>query len=142
LTTQLVVDSSVAVKWFDEREENAAVALRLLEVFVDGAIEVIIPDLLFYEVGNVLLKKWPHDPYKVQKGLERLWHLPWLLFPLRDSLLTRTAEIAEQCGITFYDALFLVTAESSDIDLITADEKFLKKVGNFPFAKSLSAFQG
>ena len=139
---QLVIDSSVVVKWFDEREQDSGSALRLLEEFIRGDLQLIVPDLLFYEVGNVFLKKWPQEPFKMQKSLKKLWRLPWLLMPLRDSLLNRTLEVADQCGITFYDGLFLVTAENSGVPLVTADEKFLKRVTEFPFAKSLSALQG
>ncbi|MBI2082007.1 MAG: type II toxin-antitoxin system VapC family toxin [Deltaproteobacteria bacterium] len=137
---QIVVDSSVVVKWFDQKEPSASNAIRILEEFIEGKFEIIIPDLLFYEVGNVFLKKWPGESYKMKKGLQKLWRLPWLLMPLRDSLLSRTLEIADQCRITFYDSLFLVVAEYSGVELVTADEKFLKKVGNFSFAKSLERF--
>lgn len=138
---QVVIDSSVVVKWFDEKEENSSQAMRILEVFVGGRIEVIIPDLLFYEVGNIFLKKWPTESYKMKKSLDKLWRLPWVLMPLRKSLLDRTLEIADQCKATFYDALFLATAESTGAELVTADLQFLKKTGNFPFAKPLSSFQ-
>lgn len=138
---QVVVDSSVVVKWFDEKENNVPDAINILEEFVERRLEIIVPDLLFYEVGNVFLKKWPKEPYKMKKSLQKLWHLPWLLMPLRNSLLGRTLEIADQCEITFYDSLFLVTAENSGVELVTADDKFLKKVGKFPFTKSLKNFR-
>lgn len=138
---EIVVDSSVVVKWFDEKEQNVPHAMRILEAFVERRLEIIVPDLLFYEVGNVFLKKWPGESFKMRKSLQKLWCLPWLLMPLRDSLLGRALELADQCGVTFYDSLFLVTAENSGVELVTADGKFLKKAGKFPFAKSLEGLQ-
>ena len=50
---RVVVDASVAVKWYLE-EDHAAPARRLL----DGTYELIVPDLFFMEIGNVLWKRW------------------------------------------------------------------------------------
>ena len=66
---QFVVDSSVVIKWFDETEEESRGALRLLEGFIQGEIQLIVPDLLFYEVGDVFLKKWPGQPHKMRESL-------------------------------------------------------------------------
>ncbi|MBI1910108.1 MAG: type II toxin-antitoxin system VapC family toxin [Deltaproteobacteria bacterium] len=140
--SSFVVDSSVVVKWFVKDEPDDSPAQRILQIFRKGDSQFIIPDLLFYEVGNVFLKKWPRDLEKIQRGFLALWRLPWFLIPLRQSLLARSLELAAQYQLTFYDALFVATAERSEAAFITADEKLLKRIKFFPFAHSLSSFEG
>lgn len=133
----IVVDSSVVVKWFVKGEPQSASANFLLKLFREGAHRFIVPDLLFYEVGNVLLNRWRGDPSKVQGAFSALWKFPWYLMPLRRSLTARTLEFAARYGITFYDALFVATAEKAQALFYTADEKLLLKISALPFARSL-----
>jgi predicted nucleic acid-binding protein len=51
--SRYVVDASVAVKWFIP-ESHAEAAARLLST----PHELLAPDLIWAEVGNVLWKKW------------------------------------------------------------------------------------
>lgn len=131
-----VVDSSVVVKWIVQEEPPGSSASQLKDLFKKGERTFVIPDLLFYEVGNVLLRKFT-DSEKAEEELSALWRLPWLLMPLRVSLLTRTQNLASFFNLTFYDALFLATAERARADLITADLKLLAKIKRVPFAKHL-----
>ena len=46
-----VLDSSVLIKWVHrEHEENTDDALLLRKAFLDGGLEIFIPDLAIYEV--------------------------------------------------------------------------------------------
>jgi predicted nucleic acid-binding protein len=49
---RVVVDSSVAIKWFVE-EPYSVEAHRLLEGYRDGTLTLLAPDLLYAEVGNI-----------------------------------------------------------------------------------------
>lgn len=51
--TRVVVDASVAVKWYLP-EEHTLAAVRLL----DTGVGLVVPDLFFGEIGNVLWKWW------------------------------------------------------------------------------------
>ena len=133
----VVVDSSVVVKWFIREESDDAPALQLLKSLLEGKRDFIIPDLLFYEVGNVFLKKWSQQLEKMRVSFDRLWHLPWFFMPLRQSLLSRALEMASQYHITFYDALFVATAERAEASLVTADLKLIARIKAFPFVQSL-----
>ena len=65
---RVVVDSSVAIKWFVE-EPYSVEAHRLLEGYQDGTLTLLAPDLLYAEVGNIVWKK--HRPgIKRTKGAE------------------------------------------------------------------------
>src|SRR5437016_3552759 len=52
----LVVDASVAIKWFIA-EPHKDKADRILAEFADDSRELIAPDLLIAEVGNALWKR-------------------------------------------------------------------------------------
>ena len=56
MTDRVVVDSSVAVKWFFE-EPYSAEAHRLLEAYEVGSLTLLAPDLLYAELGNIVWKK-------------------------------------------------------------------------------------
>lgn len=49
-----VIDASVVIKWFIE-EKDSAKAVLLKEKHINGKTILIAPDLLIYEVANVLL---------------------------------------------------------------------------------------
>src|SRR5262245_17753868 len=53
---ELVVDSSVAIKWF-LAETNSAEALRLLSDARSGKFDLVAPDLLACEIGSIVWKK-------------------------------------------------------------------------------------
>ena len=53
----LVVDSSVAVKWFVV-EERTTEARRILDGYQRGDLTLLAPDLIYAEVGNIILICW------------------------------------------------------------------------------------
>ncbi|MGD9315617.1 MAG: type II toxin-antitoxin system VapC family toxin [Anaerolineae bacterium] len=54
--TSLVIDASVAVKWFLP-EERSAEALLIRDAFIEGEYQLIAPDLMLSEFANVLWKR-------------------------------------------------------------------------------------
>ena len=48
-----VLDASVVIKWFSE-EEYTDVALKLRDDFSKGDVELVVLDLMLYEVSNAL----------------------------------------------------------------------------------------
>ena len=54
--SQLVVDSSVVVKWFVV-EPYSTEARRILNDYQAGVLTLLAPDLLYAEVGNIIWKK-------------------------------------------------------------------------------------
>ena len=56
MTDKVVVDSSVAIKWFVV-EPYSVEAHRILEGYQTGTLTPLAPDLLFAEVGNIVWKK-------------------------------------------------------------------------------------
>src|SRR5438874_11637172 len=50
----LVVDASVVVKWHLRDEEFVDLALRVLQDYQDGRIDLLAPDHVRYEVPNAI----------------------------------------------------------------------------------------
>ena len=52
----IILDASVIVKWFSE-EEHTEKALEIREKVRRGEERVIVPDLLLYELSNLIQSK-------------------------------------------------------------------------------------
>ena len=133
-----VLDSSVAVKWYVEKDEpDVAKALRLIEVHIDGGCRLKAPSFLLLEVLNALTmgRKLP-----AALALEALEHLKGLSLDLEDLRwppLASAIEVASACGTTLYDSYFLALALESGSVLVTADEVFLRRARRYPNLVSL-----
>ena len=118
---RVVVDASVAVKWFVP-EVHAPAARRLLS----GELTLLAPDLIWAEVANALWRKWREGESAVEivQGILA----DFRRFPLHihagESLYEVTCPVAVATGRTFYDSLYLALAISTGSPLVTADQRF------------------
>jgi predicted nucleic acid-binding protein len=48
-----VLDASVVLKWFT-KEEDRVLAIEYRDQFLKGKIDIALPDLILYELANVL----------------------------------------------------------------------------------------
>jgi predicted nucleic acid-binding protein len=128
---RVVVDASVAVKWYLE-EDHAAPARRLL----DGTYELIVPDLFFMEIGNVLWKRWRRgelDDDVIAETLAALDRVPCETRSARP-LLSGAMALATSLRRTVYDSLYLALAIDTGARLVTADRRFHASVAASPLA--------
>jgi hypothetical protein len=120
----LVVDASVAAKWF-VREDLYDEAAELLE-HLDQLCSV---DLLVLEVTNIAWKKLmlgaipPAQAADMAKGIRA--SVP-LLYP-SGLFNERALELASKLRHSIYDCLYLACAEALDAALVTADHQFGRK---------------
>ncbi|HYB72755.1 MAG TPA: type II toxin-antitoxin system VapC family toxin [Candidatus Sulfotelmatobacter sp.] len=136
---RIVVDSSVLIKWFKARNESLVVEARaLLEEVERRPLEVHVPALLLYEVGNILLLKARLSRAAMDHALDRLADLPCTVAPPAAPLLKRAARLGRDYGLTFYDASFLALAVELDCPLITADRRLFDHVQALPRVRHLS----
>ena len=119
---EIVPDSSVVVKWFSN-ETKSDEALKLLDAYTQGTVELTVPEILFCEVGNTLRYKPDYNVQKWKIALSQLCNLHMNVINLNENLITRTGEIAYDGKITFYDALPVAIAEHKKTICITADEE-------------------
>jgi predicted nucleic acid-binding protein len=115
---RVVVDASVVAKWLVP-EEGTDAAVRLLDS------ELIVPDLMFAEVANLLWKKCQRgemDPPTAQIAMSWLVRFPLAIHasaPLAEVALTTSRELAHPA----YDCFYLVLARQSEAPLVTADRR-------------------
>ncbi|HEY0069781.1 MAG TPA: type II toxin-antitoxin system VapC family toxin [Chloroflexia bacterium] len=130
--SKLVVDSSVAIKWFVD-EDDSDQAQMLLDQIGAGDYTLIVPELIYAEVGNIIWKKVmrgllaPSDGQIVADtffaaGIES------------EVVLTRTLFL-DACSLainykqSMYDAIYLALSIQEQCPVVTADERLFNSVG-------------
>ncbi len=140
MATKIVVDTSVLIKWIKTRDEELRrEALSLLEIILRDRLEVIVPSLLLYEVGNLLLRKTRLASNAVATALDHVLALPITFVNPEPALLRRAARLGRGLQLTFYDSSFLAVAEVVDGLFITADRKLFDAARRLPRVRHLSA---
>jgi len=131
----LVVDASVAAKWFLPRagEPLAQEAVALLRAYAEGEVALVVPDLFWAEVGNVLWKATRAGRLTERSATEALDHL--LRFEFRTiagrDLVGDPLAIAEATGRSVYDGVYLALAVQVGATLITADERLVNSLATY-----------
>jgi predicted nucleic acid-binding protein len=127
--TCVVIDASVAIKWFVP-EVHASAARRLLQ----DRMTLLAPDLIWAEVGNALWRKWREGELSAEdvRGILN----DFRRFPLRiqsnESLYEVAWPAAQSNGRTFSDSLYLGLAMSVDCPLVTADLHLYQSLRDTP----------
>ena len=134
-------DASVLLKWVIPGDDgaNTAAALSLREEAVSGAIDLVVPQLWIYEVGNALARRFPEqvddllaslvDFHLTEAGLDSEWR-------------AQAVSLAATCGVPFYDAAYHAVALARDGVFVTADERYVdraSKVGRVTVLRHWSA---
>jgi predicted nucleic acid-binding protein len=123
----VVPDASVILKWVleREREEDAPKALQVLDAFLAERIDISLPTLWRYEVGNILGLKQPELAGELMKAL---LGYEFQEEPLgREYCLAVLDHMLEMRGATFYDSAYHVLAIRLNGQYVTADEDYVKR---------------
>ena len=122
----LVLDASVAVKWFLVSEEPwKTQALGLLARYRAKEFDLVVPDLFWAEFGNILWKavrRGRCTRNAAETSIAALKDLDLTTFPCQ-GLVEQAFNIAAGFDRTFYDRIYVALAIESRAQLITADEK-------------------
>src|ERR1043165_7541402 len=128
----LVVDASVAARWFLALEKSdAAVAL------LRSGDRLIAPDLVVFELTNTAWKARTFGDVPLETVIDfveksaRLFHE---LVPAAD-LKDRALEIALALKHPAYDCFYLALAEQRECKLLTADDRLQARCHGTPFGK-------
>ena len=118
----VVIDTSVAFKWFDTTESGADFAARLLDAHGRDEVALIAPAHLPLEILNIPTSR--REPVsRMEEIIDSLAEADLLIAPVDDALLIAAIRIAEAEHLALYDAVFIALAAALDAELVTADRK-------------------
>ena len=119
-------DASVLLKWVlpgeDEQDTDEALALR--DEAVAGSLDLVVPQLWIYEVGNTLARRFPDDADELLEAL--------VDFGLTEARLdarwrSRAVSLSVVYGVAFYDAAYHAVALGLGGVFVTADERYVRR---------------
>ena len=130
----LVVDSSVAIKWFVP-EQYSTEARLILDDYKTGVLSLLAPDLINAEFGNIVWKK------QLFQGLDATdaqaviaeFRKVIILLTSTAALLDEAYGLAASHHRTLYDMLYLALSIREQCKFVTADERMVNSIGTlFP----------
>ena len=137
LPKSVLLDSSVVLKWFRKNEAWRDVALQIRKAYLEGHLVIYVPDLLIYEIANVLRYKPDMIPAQIKELVGSLFGMQIKIVQISSEVIGRAVDLACAYEITVYDAAFLAMAEQLRTDFISSDEKLTQKLGSLPYVHSL-----
>ena len=130
----IVVDASVAIKWF-LAEENTADA----EMLLGPEFELNAPEIAISEFGDIVLMKLRHGDVQLGEAkalLEGVFRVR-ILFHSNKPLLGPAVERAVELGQAVNDCTYLSLAVNLDCPLVTANRKFFMTLQNTRFRSQI-----
>lgn len=119
-------DASVLLKWVlpadDEQDTDAALVLR--DEAATGTLDLVVPQLWIYEVGNTLARRFPDDAAELLASLAD--------FGLTEAKLdarwrARSVSLSVRYSVAFYDAAYHAVALGLQGVFVTADERYVRR---------------
>ena len=132
----LIVDSSVAIKWFIF-EVQSEEARRWRDVSLDLHTFSVFFEL---EIANVLWKKIRRDSFPATEAMAIFSAIPLLPVIRHEErpLLDKALDLAIQTQRTVYDCLYLALAITLSGRLLTADERLFNSLHDTEWAHYLA----
>ena len=129
MAADLVVDSSVLIKWF-VTEALVTEAVAILHAYQAGTVTLLAPDLIYAELGNIVWKKQLQQSLAVadaERIISDILAVSLATAPSVD-LLADAHRLAVLYGRTVYDALYLALSVRRGCPFVTADERLVNAV--------------
>ncbi|MEZ8220081.1 putative nucleic acid-binding protein, contains PIN domain [Candidatus Fervidibacteria bacterium JGI MDM2 JNZ-1-D12] len=139
---KVVVNASVSVKWFNTSEPYSQQASAMLRDFLDGHIEMHVPELWFYEMAQAISKAINRGLLTESEGASAVTLISrlGLIVHLNPSWQLAFA-FARQNRIQVYDAVYVLLAGELGCDLWTADERLVRSIGGaYPFVRFIADY--
>lgn len=125
----VVVDASSAVA-FIRREPHGPWMRRLLHERMRSGDGALVPNTFWHEVVNVLARRYRYDADEILESVARLDALGLTTVAIGRPALLLMIEATVVHGLSSYDAVYLVLAESNDADLLTLDGALATAAGD------------
>lgn len=137
---RFVIDTSVAVKWFSQGEDNNKNALLLRQQMFEKRCTVLAPDLMIYELANALRFNPHFSAEDVRAAINSLLDMGITFKEAGRNVISQAINLAYKYKLTVYDACFLALTQTEKTSLLTADTKFLEKIKSLGNIILLSEF--
>lgn len=124
----IVLDASVAIKWF-LREPETDQALALVRSLFAGTEIAMVPELFYYEVFSVVIRKHQDPPGWAAGGWPWLMRVPLKRLPM-DSALAGVMMEFVKAGLTGYDAAYAAMARQYGVPWMTFDDRAARTLGS------------
>lgn len=135
-TNSLVVDASVAAKWHLPGESDSGKALLLLERFQSGAINLLAPTHILYEVPSAITvaTRGAQARLTTSEGEQAVEAFLNIGVRVVDGgfLVRASYALAVRVGIAFYDALYVALAAELRLPFINADHRLHQRIATLP----------
>jgi predicted nucleic acid-binding protein len=123
-----VLDTSIALKWFLEDENDRAYSLDILRSLSDE-YRPVVPWLWYYEIANVLLiqvhrKRVVFEEVEAFLGL--IGEMAIDIDPPDKLAILQLPYLARKHRLTSYDAAFLELAQRLQLPLATSDNQLIR----------------
>ena len=125
----IVLDASVAIKWFVKDEPLVEEAEQVLLAIERDPTSYLVPDLFMNELLAVLCRLPGSQRSSVQEALALVEALGLTRIGNGHELLALAADFAFRWRLTGYDAIYVALAALSDGAWLTADARAVLRVG-------------
>lgn len=125
-----VVDACVLAKVvIQDQEEDCDKALALFHQFMERNVNLLVPSFWAFELGNTIRKRIQGLAHQTT-ALQYLFQAQLITVDFTESDYLHILDFFDGQSVTFYDASYYYIAKREDIPLITADEKFAKRMND------------
>lgn len=132
----IVLDASVVFKWLVE-EGDSGRAIKYLTDHISGAEAIAVPELLFYELANVLSTKFNLTPLESREAFKSIWDIELESHHLGLNDYQRVIHWSNKLNLSGYDAAYITLAEKLGSEFVTADAKLYRSCSELGFVKLL-----
>lgn len=135
---RVVIDASVALKWYLLDEDQTAEADALAIDFFNGRINLLVPTLFDYEVTNTLKVAVVRNRISEPDAVAAISRFQILNLERHEfSLFQNEAfRLALRYQRSIYDAAYLALAKTHNLNFHTGDKRLFNAVTNvFPWVK-------
>lgn len=126
----IVVDASVAIKWFVAGEPLVEEAESILAEIQEDPSSYVVPDLFMNELLAVLCRLPGSTPSRVKQALALVEALGMKRIGNGHELLSQAAEFAARWKLSGYDALYVALASLVGGEWLTADARAARRIRN------------
>jgi len=141
MSNMIVTDASHMAKWYLTDEENTTIANNILNEYTAGTIQIYLPYLAIYELGNIFFVAQMRNRISMslcEKNIENFLNYP---FVYKHPSYEHAMKLSLRYGITFYDASYIALAEKLSGPMYTGDMRLYKTVSRtLKFVHPLNAY--